>query len=176
MQGRTSSPGWWLCCSAQTKCIQKMYNSSSITFQQQTGSPSFSACGLMDVPQVSPSVFVFMANHKIVAPDCKPGHLKRGFLLSCQALKITFRQMSGCVNAHLLGCWDTSPQVCARGKTTLWVENTEKRTKWRAMKQGSNEAPQWKANNQKPEAQMASATYRLTFQAPPGFLCGLVSS
>lgn len=123
MQGRTSSPGWWLCCSVHAKDRLKkkqQRNSSSITCQQQIGSLSFSACGLLDVPQVSASVFVFMANHKIVAPDRKPGHLMQSFLFSCQTKKMTSRRVSDCVNENLLGCWDTSPQVCARGKTTLW--------------------------------------------------------
>lgn len=39
-------------------------------------------CRFLYIPQVSSSMFIFMANHKIVAPNSKPGHLMRSFYLA----------------------------------------------------------------------------------------------
>lgn len=52
----------------------------------------------MDAPQVPASVFVFVADHEIVAPDCKPGNLGGKFLFfRCQTVKMSLSLMSGCV-------------------------------------------------------------------------------
>ncbi len=66
-------------------------------------------------------MFVFMANHEIVAPNSKPGYLIKSFYLVIKHWKLC-KQGKICIVIqlqHLLGCWDTSLPVCVRGKTTL---------------------------------------------------------
>lgn len=75
-------------------------------------------------------MFVFMANHEIVATHSKPRHLVKRFYLVISKIiggKMYNRSNNG--KKNLLGCWDTSLQVCVRGKTTLHGQKQNKNIK-----------------------------------------------